>query len=111
MSDNETTIKAKASRGLVCSFCGKTTKEVKKLIMGPDVGICNECVSLTVDIIRDELDPNFAINLRNTTKEIKGVKCNLSIDLVTRQFVWVHRSRHKLDEVIPEEKKDDESNI
>lgn len=39
---------------LYCSFCGKSQHEVKKLIAGPTVFICNECVSLCMDIIREE---------------------------------------------------------
>ncbi|MEK7704549.1 MAG: ATP-dependent Clp protease ATP-binding subunit ClpX [Myxococcota bacterium] len=41
---------------LVCSFCGKSQKEVKKLIAGPTVYICDECVGLCNDIITEELD-------------------------------------------------------
>jgi ATP-dependent Clp protease ATP-binding subunit ClpX len=37
-----------------CSFCGKTQKEAKKLVSGPEVFICEECISLCVDIISDE---------------------------------------------------------
>ena len=37
-----------------CSFCGKTQKQVKKLIAGPSVYICDECIDLCNDIIRDE---------------------------------------------------------
>jgi ATP-dependent Clp protease ATP-binding subunit ClpX len=40
---------------LYCSFCGKSQHEVKKLIAGPSVFICDECVDLCNDIIRDEL--------------------------------------------------------
>ena len=40
---------------LYCSFCGKSQHEVKKLIAGPSVFICDECISLCNDIIRDEL--------------------------------------------------------
>ena len=39
---------------LHCSFCGKSQKEVKKLIAGPTVYICNECVDLCNEIIDDE---------------------------------------------------------
>lgn len=39
---------------LHCSFCGKSQDEVKKLIKGPDIFICNECVDLCVDILRAE---------------------------------------------------------
>ncbi len=37
-----------------CSFCGKSKKEVQKLISGPSVFVCNECVKLCTDIIREE---------------------------------------------------------
>ena len=39
---------------LVCSFCGKSQREVKKLIAGPTVYICDECISLCNDIIAEE---------------------------------------------------------
>lgn len=39
---------------LHCSFCGKSQHEVKKLIAGPNVFICDECVDLCIDIIREE---------------------------------------------------------
>jgi ATP-dependent Clp protease ATP-binding subunit ClpX len=41
---------------LYCSFCGKSQHEVRKLIAGPSVFICDECVELCNDIIREELD-------------------------------------------------------
>ena len=40
---------------LYCSFCGKSQHEVKKLIAGPSVFICDECVDLCIDIIHEEL--------------------------------------------------------
>ena len=44
-----------AARGLLdCSFCGKTPKQVLKLVAGPGVYICDECVSLCVEIFEDE---------------------------------------------------------
>ena len=42
-------------KNLYCSFCGKSQHEVKKLIAGPSVFICDECIDLCNDIIRDEL--------------------------------------------------------
>ncbi|MFT7401127.1 MAG: ATP-dependent Clp protease ATP-binding subunit ClpX, partial [Hydrogenophaga sp.] len=42
-------------KALYCSFCGKSQHEVKKLIAGPSVFICDECIQLCNDIIRDEL--------------------------------------------------------
>ena len=39
---------------LYCCFCGKSQHEVRKLIAGPTVFICDECVELCMDIIREE---------------------------------------------------------
>jgi ATP-dependent Clp protease ATP-binding subunit ClpX len=39
---------------LTCSFCGKHQRQVNKLIAGPDVYICNNCVDLCVEIIAQE---------------------------------------------------------
>ncbi|HEY0714948.1 MAG TPA: ClpX C4-type zinc finger protein, partial [Polyangia bacterium] len=41
---------------LSCSFCGKSQKEVKKLIAGPTVYICDECIGLCNDIIAEEIE-------------------------------------------------------
>ena len=41
---------------LTCSFCGKSQKEVKKLIAGPTVYICDECIGLCNDIIAEEIE-------------------------------------------------------
>ena len=45
---------------LYCSFCGKSQHEVRKLIAGPSVFICDECVELCNDIIREELEEKAA---------------------------------------------------
>lgn len=45
----------KSSKLLYCSFCGKSQHEVRKLIAGPQVYICDECVDLCNDIIREEI--------------------------------------------------------
>lgn len=47
--------RGKEKKSLHCSFCGKSQSEVTKLIAGPTVFICNECVSLCDDIIKEEL--------------------------------------------------------
>jgi ATP-dependent Clp protease ATP-binding subunit ClpX len=53
MSDKKSTAGEKL---LYCSFCGKSQHEVKKLIAGPSVFICDECIDLCNDIIRDEIN-------------------------------------------------------
>ena len=47
--------KAGSEKLLYCSFCGKSQHEVKKLIAGPSVFICDECIELCNDIVRDEI--------------------------------------------------------
>ena len=47
---------------LYCSFCGKSQHEVRKLIAGPTVFICDECVELCMDIIKEESKSNFSKN-------------------------------------------------
>jgi hypothetical protein len=46
---------AAGEKVLYCSFCGKSQHEVRKLIAGPSVFICDECIELCNDIIRDEV--------------------------------------------------------
>lgn len=53
MSNNSTSLR--------CSFCGKGQKEVKKLIAGPGVYICDECIDLCMDIIDEEKDKEVAV--------------------------------------------------
>jgi len=52
MSDDDKNVNDKL---LYCSFCGKSQQDVKKLIAGPSVFVCDECVELCNDIIREEL--------------------------------------------------------
>lgn len=51
---------SEAKGTLYCSFCGKSQHEVRKLIAGPTVFICDECVELCMDIIREEKKPSLA---------------------------------------------------
>ena len=60
---------------LYCSFCGKSQHEVRKLIAGPTVFICDECVELCMDIIREEHKVSFVKSKDGvpTPKEIREV--------------------------------------
>jgi ATP-dependent Clp protease ATP-binding subunit ClpX len=67
---------ASGEKTLYCTFCGKSQHEVKKLIAGPSVFICDECIDLCNEIIRDEL-PNADLtkeagNALPTPAEIKA---------------------------------------
>ncbi|MCY4395272.1 MAG: ATP-dependent Clp protease ATP-binding subunit ClpX [Rhodospirillaceae bacterium] len=65
---------------LYCSFCGKSQHEVRKLIAGPTVFICDECVELCMDIIREE-------NKSNVVKSRDGVPTPLEINDVLDDYV------------------------
>ncbi len=64
------------NKPVTCSFCGKTQDQVQRLIAGPGVHICDECVELCVDIIDDEFEM--------FDKPIEGVKSNLTPAEITR---------------------------
>ncbi|HEM2810039.1 TPA: ATP-dependent Clp protease ATP-binding subunit ClpX [Streptococcus suis] len=53
---------------IYCSFCGKNQEEVKKIIAGNNVFICNECVELAQEIIREELAEEVLTDLADTPK-------------------------------------------
>jgi ATP-dependent Clp protease ATP-binding subunit ClpX len=60
MSEDRQSRSGDSSKILYCSFCGKSQHEVRKLIAGPSVYICDECVELCNDIIREELEEKNA---------------------------------------------------
>ena len=51
-----------------CSFCGKSQEQVRKLIAGPEVYICNECIDLCNDIMLEELDEEPTSGMQNVMK-------------------------------------------
>ena len=60
---------------IFCSFCGKSQDEVKKIIAGSDVYICNECVELSMDILREEFKGEGQTDIleSKTPKELLAV--------------------------------------
>ncbi|ABE49678.1 MULTISPECIES: ATP-dependent Clp protease ATP-binding subunit ClpX [Methylobacillus] len=71
------TTKAEGEKLLYCSFCGKSQHEVRKLIAGPSVFICDECVDLCNDIIREEVQEADGLKPKSgklpTPKEICAI--------------------------------------
>ncbi len=64
---------ARASEGneqLLCSFCGKSQRQVKKLIAGPGVYICDECIDLCNEIIDEELTTPTQLDLDNLPRPL-----------------------------------------
>jgi len=56
---------------LKCSFCGKSQKQVKKLIAGPGVYICDECIDLCNEIIEEELSETGELSLEELPKPVE----------------------------------------
>ena len=88
---------------LYCSFCGKSQHEVRKLIAGPNVFICNECVELCMDIIQEEDKTQLVKSGKGipTPREIKQVLDDYVIgqDRAKRVLsVAVHNHYKRIDE-------------
>ena len=62
---------------LRCSFCGKSQNEVKKLIAGPGVYICDECIDLCTDIIEEEKDREESSSTQFKVPKPKEIKDHL----------------------------------
>lgn len=60
---------------LKCSFCGKTQEQVRKLVAGPGVYICDECIELCNEIIEEELSDDVEVELKDVPKprEIRAI--------------------------------------
>jgi ATP-dependent Clp protease ATP-binding subunit ClpX len=71
----------KSGKTLYCSFCGKSQDEVKKLIAGSSVFVCDECIALCNDIIREDTTDTLSINVKeNEQKKLPTpieIKANL----------------------------------
>ena len=76
MSENSDNSGDDGGKLLYCSFCGKSQHEVRKLIAGPSVFICDECVDLCNDIIREEVQENSSGTTQDhlpVPQEIKSI--------------------------------------
>lgn len=111
MSD-DTRGKNEDGKLLYCSFCGKSQHEVRKLIAGPSVFICDECVELCKDIIREELEDAGEAGHEKLPKpqEIKGILDEYVIGQDPAKKVLavaVYNHYKRLDERARERSKDD----
>ena len=70
---------------LVCSFCGKKQEEVKKLIAGPTVYICDECIELCNDIIAEETEREENKSIRSSVPKPKEIYESLSQHVIGQE--------------------------
>ncbi|GAB6141518.1 ATP-dependent Clp protease ATP-binding subunit ClpX [Methylosoma difficile] len=70
---------------LYCSFCGKSQHEVRKLIAGPSVYVCDECVDLCNDIIKDELQEETTTFSGNELPKPKEIKAELDAYVIGQE--------------------------
>ena len=69
--------KASSEKLLYCSFCGKSQHEVRKLIAGPSVFICDECIDLCNDIIREEMQGDESAKLVKSNLPVLREICQI----------------------------------
>jgi ATP-dependent Clp protease ATP-binding subunit ClpX len=67
---------SKLEKQLKCSFCGKDQEQVRKLVAGPGVYICDECIELCTEIVEEELSQEEEQDLKDLPKP-KEIKANL----------------------------------
>ncbi|HHC24264.1 MAG TPA: ATP-dependent Clp protease ATP-binding subunit ClpX, partial [Desulfobacterales bacterium] len=79
--------KKKIGETLFCSFCGKSQKEVLKLIAGPSVYICDECIHLCGEIIHEENDKEIDPDAMLVPKDIKAMLDDYVIEQDTAKKV------------------------
>jgi len=86
MSDNRKNRTGNDERLLYCSFCGKNQHEVRKLIAGPSVFICDECVDLCNDIIREEVRETVTANSRRNLPTPHEIKKHLDDYVIGQEY-------------------------
>jgi ATP-dependent Clp protease ATP-binding subunit ClpX len=102
-----TTRKPQSGRNLSCSFCGKSQREVRKLIAGPSVYICDECVELCNDIITEEYEREDYYASRATVPKPKEIKAHLDQYVIGQEqakkvlSVAVHNHYKRIDSRSP----------
>jgi ATP-dependent Clp protease ATP-binding subunit ClpX len=76
----------KTKSTLVCSFCNRSQEEVRKLIAGPSVYICDECIELCNEIIREEVDTEVVAPTSSKVPKPKEIKTFLDQYVVGQDF-------------------------
>ena len=65
---------AKNDGTIRCSFCGKRQEQVKRILSGPDVNICDECVAICADIIDESMPDDDYVDSESSAEGINLLK-------------------------------------
>lgn len=93
----------KSKGSLICSFCSRSQEEVRKLIAGPSVYICDECIDLCNDIIAEEVEQDEGITSQSKVPRPKEIKSFLDQYVVGQDYakrvlsVAVHNHYKRID--------------
>ena len=71
---------ATKDKNVICSFCGKTSQEAERIVIGPGVNICNECIMLCADLLEED---GIIQTKSNTPKNRKSAKDSLNVNILT----------------------------
>ena len=71
---------ATKDKNVICSFCGKTSQEAERIVLGPGVNICNECIMLCADLLEED---GIIQTKSNTPKHRKSAKDDLNVNILT----------------------------
>lgn len=74
---------ANRDKNLICNFCGKSSQEVERIIIGPGVNICNECIELCSGLLEDE----GVIQTKSNNDKNKKSKQDLELNILTPQEI------------------------
>ena len=71
---------------LRCSFCGKSEREVHRMIQGPGVRICDECVQLCMDVLEDGYEPHDELEAPDSIPTPREIH---EVSLLTMKFEFI----------------------
>lgn len=83
-----------------CSFCGKEQDRRRRLVAGPGVTICNECVGLCSEILQREEASPASVNQGQPEHDLQNLPSEVLLDGLQRRSVGIHQAQQQLQEAV-----------